>query len=183
MKDGRDNVFSLWAPGVLLGSASSHPQTHFCPLATHAVCQRGGVVIGFQLSPSSRSFYDGSPGMAIFPKWRPGPITSSSSSAPPTSPARDEVGRFLVVTLGGAGWGCVGQIGILRFSCQQSPGGCRVCELSNATTNWDTSCPRWRWKRLDFDPWMGKIPWRWAWQPTPVFLPGESPRAEEPGGL
>ena len=28
-----------------------------------------------------------------------------------------------------------------------------------------------------------KIPWRRAWQPTPVFLPGESPRTEEPGGL
>jgi len=27
------------------------------------------------------------------------------------------------------------------------------------------------------------IPWRRAWQPTPVFLPGESPCAEEPGGL
>ena len=25
-----------------------------------------------------------------------------------------------------------------------------------------------------FDPWVEKIPWRWAWQPTPVFLPGES---------
>ena len=25
-----------------------------------------------------------------------------------------------------------------------------------------------------FDPWVGKIPWRRAWQPTPVFLPGES---------
>ena len=24
-----------------------------------------------------------------------------------------------------------------------------------------------------FDPWGGKIPWRRAWQPTPVFLPGE----------
>ena len=28
-----------------------------------------------------------------------------------------------------------------------------------------------------------KIPWRRAWQPTPVFLPGESPWTEEPGGL
>ena len=26
-------------------------------------------------------------------------------------------------------------------------------------------------------------PWRRAWQPTPVFLPGESPWTEEPGGL
>ena len=25
-----------------------------------------------------------------------------------------------------------------------------------------------------FDPWVGKIPWRKEWQPTPVFLPGES---------
>ena len=24
------------------------------------------------------------------------------------------------------------------------------------------------------DPWVGKIPWRKKWQPTPVFLPGES---------
>ena len=22
-----------------------------------------------------------------------------------------------------------------------------------------------------FDPWVGKIPWRREWQPTPVFLP------------
>ena len=25
-----------------------------------------------------------------------------------------------------------------------------------------------------FDPWVGKIPWRRKWQPTPVFLRGES---------
>ena len=24
-----------------------------------------------------------------------------------------------------------------------------------------------------FDPWVGKMPWRKAWEPTPVFLPGE----------
>ena len=29
------------------------------------------------------------------------------------------------------------------------------------------------WK-LRFSPWVRKIPWRRAWQPTPVFLPGES---------
>ena len=28
--------------------------------------------------------------------------------------------------------------------------------------------------RHGFDPWVGKIPRRRAWQPTPVFLPGES---------
>ena len=25
-----------------------------------------------------------------------------------------------------------------------------------------------------FNPWVGKIPWRRKWQPSPVFLPGES---------
>ena len=29
-------------------------------------------------------------------------------------------------------------------------------------------------RRHGFDPWVGKIPWRRAWQPSPVFLPGES---------
>ena len=28
-------------------------------------------------------------------------------------------------------------------------------------------------ERPGFDPWVGKIPWRRSWQPTPVFLPGE----------
>ena len=28
--------------------------------------------------------------------------------------------------------------------------------------------------RCGFDPWDRKIPWRRAWQPTPVFLPGKS---------
>ena len=38
-------------------------------------------------------------------------------------------------------------------------------------------------RRPGFDPWVGKIPWRRAWQPTQVFLPGETPWTEEPGGL
>ena len=29
-------------------------------------------------------------------------------------------------------------------------------------------------RRHGFDPWVGKIPQRRKWQPTPVFLPGES---------
>ena len=34
-----------------------------------------------------------------------------------------------------------------------------------------------------FDPLVGKILWRKEWQPTPVFLLGESPWSEEHGGL
>ena len=30
-----------------------------------------------------------------------------------------------------------------------------------------------RCRRLGFDPWVRKIPWRSKWQPTPVFLPGK----------
>ena len=33
-------------------------------------------------------------------------------------------------------------------------------------------------RKPGFDPWVGKIPWRRAWQPTPLFLPGESPWTE-----
>ena len=29
-------------------------------------------------------------------------------------------------------------------------------------------------RRSRFDPWVGKIPWRRKWQPTPVSLPGKS---------
>ena len=38
-------------------------------------------------------------------------------------------------------------------------------------------------KRYGFDSWVGKIPWRRTWQPTPVSLPRESPWTEEPGRL
>ena len=47
----------------------------------------------------------------------------------------------------------------------------------------EPACQCRRHKRGGFDPWVGKIPWRKAWQPTPVFLPGESPWTEEPGSL
>ena len=29
-------------------------------------------------------------------------------------------------------------------------------------------------RRREFNSWVGKIPWRRAWHPTPVFLPGSS---------
>ena len=34
-----------------------------------------------------------------------------------------------------------------------------------------------------FNPWTEKIPWRRAWQPTSVFLSGESQWTEKPGEL
>ena len=38
-------------------------------------------------------------------------------------------------------------------------------------------------RRPGCDPRVGKFPWRKNWQATPLFLPGESPWTEEPGGL
>ena len=38
----------------------------------------------------------------------------------------------------------------------------------------EPTCQCKRHRRHGFDPWVRKIPWRWAWQPTPAFLPGQS---------
>ena len=38
----------------------------------------------------------------------------------------------------------------------------------------ESACQCSRCRGCGFYPWVGNIPWRWAWQPTPVvFLPGE----------
>ena len=47
--------------------------------------------------------------------------------------------------------------------------------------NWQRICLQ--CGRPEFDAWVGKTPWKRAQQPTPVFLPGESPWTEEPGRL
>ena len=44
----------------------------------------------------------------------------------------------------------------------------------------EPACQCRRLKRLRFNPWVGKMSWGRAWQPTPVFLLGESPWIEEP---
>ena len=68
-------------------------------------------------------------------------------------------------------------------------------QFSSSNTSYKTvGLPRWlggkesayqcrKHKRCEFNPCVRKIPWRRAWQPTLVFLPGESPRREEPGRL
>ena len=38
----------------------------------------------------------------------------------------------------------------------------------------EPACQLRRHKRHRFTPWVRKVPWRRAWQPTPVFLPGDS---------
>ena len=61
--------------------------------------------------------------------------------------------------------------------------------LSTVGLPWwlSTREPTFQWRRCEFDPWVGKIPWRRARQPTPVFFCGEShgqrsPVSYSPGG-
>ena len=46
--------------------------------------------------------------------------------------------------------------------------------LSDGAGGEEPACQYRRHRRGGLDPWVGKVPWRTAWQPTPVFLPGES---------
>ena len=46
----------------------------------------------------------------------------------------------------------------------------------------EPACQCKRHKRYKFSPWVGKISWRRIWQPTPVFLPGESHGQRSLGG-
>ena len=48
------------------------------------------------------------------------------------------------------------------------------CRLPRWHRGKESACQSRRWKRQEFDPWVAKIPWRRKWEPTPVFLPGES---------
>ena len=49
----------------------------------------------------------------------------------------------------------------------------RACGLPGSASGKGPACQCGRCKRCSFGPWVRKIPWRRAWQPTPVFLPGE----------
>ena len=67
-------------------------------------------------------------------------------------------------------------------ACVQSLGWEDPLEKGMATHSSILGLPWWlswyiiclQWRRPAFNPWVGKIPWRREWLPTPVFLPGES---------
>ena len=46
--------------------------------------------------------------------------------------------------------------------------------FTGGTFGKEPTCQGRRHKRWGFDPWVGKIPWKRVWQPTPVFLPGNA---------
>ena len=62
---------------------------------------------------------------------------------------------------------CLAFMGTLRTDCPPQP------FWHHRRHQWLKNLPA-NAKRRGFDPWVRKIPWRRAGQPTPVFLPGES---------
>ena len=66
--------------------------------------------------------------------------------------------------------------------------GCRIprrCDFSRASLvaqrcRVHLQCRRPR--RYGFGPWVGKVPWRRKWQPTPALLPGKSRGQRSLGG-
>ena len=58
-------------------------------------------------------------------------------------------------------WRCLGEF----------LGGLVVKGLPRWLSGKESACQR---RQCEFNPWVRKIPWRTKWQPTPVFLPGES---------
>ena len=49
-----------------------------------------------------------------------------------------------------------------------------VSGFSDGALCQELTCQYGRTKRHGFNPWVGKIPWKRAWKPTPVSLPEES---------
>ena len=47
-------------------------------------------------------------------------------------------------------------------------------EIPGGASGKEPACQHRRCKRHESNPWVRKIPWRRKWQPTLVFLPGES---------
>ena len=90
--------------------------------------------------------------------------------------------RWTWVWVNSGSWWWTGRPGVLRFMGLQRVRHDWVTELnwilSNRLPRWhsgkESACQPKRCKRCRFNPWIRKISWRRAWQPTPVFLPGKS---------
>ena len=93
--------------------------------------------------------------MGIVHTGPPSPLTTVASSGIPGAPWGSVTCRRTYSTL----W----KLSVLMLT--GFPGGASVKE---------PACQCRSYRRPGFDPWVGKIPWRRAWQPIPVFLPGES---------
>ena len=91
--------------------------------------------------------------------------------------------RWTWVWVNSGSWWWTGRPGMLWFMGSQSwtqlsdwtkLNWCPIAGFPGDASGKEPTCQCRRHKRCRFSPWVGKIPWRRARQPTPVFLPGES---------
>ena len=75
----------------------------------------------------------------------------------------------------GARWAAVYGVAQSRTRLTQlsSSSSSLVLGFPGGASSREPACQCRRHKRCGFDPWVRKISWRRAWQPTPVFWPGE----------
>ena len=59
------------------------------------------------------------------------------------------------------------RVGYIKLAATTSSGGFPALVVKNTLANA-------RDMRCRFYPWVRRVPWRRAWKPTPVFLPGDS---------
>ena len=71
-------------------------------------------------------------------------------------------------------WGGYGDHSKVAALLPHGPWGAFLDSLPGGTSGKEPACQHRRHRRLEFDSCFGKIPWRRAWQPTPVFLSRES---------
>ena len=70
----------------------------------------------------------------------------------------------------------------MGFSRQEYWSGLPLPSPPGGASGKEFACVCRRRKRRRFNPWVGKIPWRKEWQPTPVLLPGEFQRQRSLAG-
>ena len=76
--------------------------------------------------------------------------------------------------LGGGTLSYVNALIFIKISIYSSTYVLWTCGFLSGTSGEEPTRQCKRHKRHSFDPWVGKIPWSRKWQPTPLFLPGES---------
>ena len=122
----------------------------------------------------------GFPGGTVFKKYPPanaGDTGHSVRSPGQEDPLEEEMATYSYISFLGASWATVH--GVTKSWTRLSP---HTVDkgFPGSASGQEPACRWGRQKRRWFYLWVGKIPWSRKWQPTPVFLPGESPWTEEP---
>ena len=99
----------------------------------------------------------------------------------PDSKESPEMQETRVLSLGGEDplekeMGTHSSILAWRILWTEKPGGVQSLgfQKTGGASGKESACQCKRSNGHRFNPWVGKIPWRRKWEPTPVFLPGKS---------